>query len=117
MGERVAAAVTANKSRQVYWQTLRSELAANQALFAAPVSENENYAGLPLILLSADPSYEGVPDDVRDILEQALAQTRQRILAGSNKSKRIDVPGASHDIQLEQPEAVASAVGELLGKP
>lgn len=117
MGERVAAAVKANKSRPVYWQTLRSELAANQALFAAPVPQYENYPNIPIILLSAKPAYDEIPDDVRVVLEQALAQTRQRILAGSSRSKRIDVPDASHDIQLDQPEAVASAVMELLVKP
>lgn len=115
MSERVAAAVTTNKSRPVYWQTLRSELEANQALFATPVSQDENYADIPLILLSANPDYKGIPEDVRAILDMALTQTRQRILSASTRSRQINVPGASHDIQLDQPEVVASAVTELLG--
>lgn len=114
MSERVAAAVTANKSRPAYWRTLRSELAGNQAIFSRPVPAEERYGDNPLVLLSAEPNYEGVAEDARLVLEQARTQTQQRILAGSARSRRIEVPGASHDIQLDRPEAVASAVGELL---
>lgn len=117
MGARVAAAVSANKSRPDYWRTLHSELSANQRLFAEPVPDDERYGDIPLILLAADTPYDGVADDVRTALEQARAQTRQRILSASTTSRRIDVPGASHDIQLDRPEAVASAVREMLHQP
>lgn len=115
MGERVAASVMANKAKPGYWRTLRSELAENQRVFSTPVSPEERYGDIPLVLLSAGESSDaGAPDDVRVALEEAREQTQQRIIAASTHGKRLDVRGASHDIQLDRPQAVASAVTEML---
>lgn len=110
MGERVSASVQANKSKPGYWRTLRSELSENQVVFSLPVSLDESYGDIPLVLLSANDSVTGVPDDVRIALESAREQTQQRIIAASTRRKLVHVPGSSHDIQLDQPEAVSSAV-------
>ena len=114
MGEHVAASIKANKAKPGYWRTLRSELTENQRVFSTPVPPEERYGDIPLVLLRADESDMGVPEDVRAALKQARDQTHQRIIAASTHSKLHDVPDASHDIQLNRPEAVASAAMELL---
>lgn len=114
MGERVAASVKANKAKPGYWRTLRSELTENQRIFSTPVSPEERYGDIPLVLLSAGESDAGVPEEVRVVLKEARERTHQRIIAASTHSKLRHVPGASHDIQLDRPEAVASAVMEML---
>lgn len=114
MGERVSASVQANKSRPGYWRTLRSELSENQSVFRYPVSPEESYGDIPLVLLRADDSITGVPDDVRIALESAREQTHQRIIAASTQGKFVEVQDSTHDIQLDQPEAVSSAVLEIL---
>jgi pimeloyl-ACP methyl ester carboxylesterase len=114
MGERVAASVKENKAKPGYWRTLRSELTENQRVFSTPVPPKESYGDIPLVLLRAGESDMGVPEEVRVALKQARDQTHQRIIAASTHSKLHDVPDASHDIQLDRPEAVASAVKEML---
>jgi pimeloyl-ACP methyl ester carboxylesterase len=114
MSEGVAAAVKANKAKPGYWRTLRSELAENQSVFSAPVPADERYGEIPLVLLSAGLLDTDVPEDVRAALMQAREQTRQRIMAASTQSRRVELPDASHDIQLDQPEAVSAAVIEML---
>lgn len=114
ISERVADAIKANKSKPGYWRTLRSELSENQRVFSTPVPHEEHYGDIPLIVLSAGKADTEVPEDVRAALVQAREQTHQRITAASTQGKRIDVPGASHEIQLDRPEVVASAVLEVM---
>jgi pimeloyl-ACP methyl ester carboxylesterase len=114
MNERVAASVKENKAKPGYWRTLRSELTENQRIFSTAVPLEERYGDIPLVVLRAGESDMDVPEEVRVALKQARDQTHQRIIAASTHSKLQDVPDASHDIQLDRPEAVASAVMEVL---
>jgi pimeloyl-ACP methyl ester carboxylesterase len=114
MGEQVAAAMQRNKSQPSYWRSLRSELAHNVAEFAAPVPADESYGSIPLVLLRAEGQAADAPDDVREVIESARRETHARILAASTHSIEIVVPGSSHDIQLDRPDAVVSAVRRLL---
>jgi pimeloyl-ACP methyl ester carboxylesterase len=115
MGPEVAAAVARNKSRPAYWQMLRSELASSAEMYAAPVPEGESYGAIPLVLLSAAGDDGEVPQAVRDVTAAAQRETRERILAASTRSTHVEVADSSHDIQLDQPEAVVSAISPLLG--
>jgi pimeloyl-ACP methyl ester carboxylesterase len=114
MSEAAAAAMLRNKSKPSYWRTLRSELTHNVSLFAEPVPTDESYGSIPLVMLRATTQEEDVPDEVRIVMEAKRTQTHDRILAASTRSVAVDVPGASHDIQLDQPDAVVSAVQQLL---
>lgn len=114
MSERVAAATAFNKSKPAYWRTLRSELANNITVFAEPVPADESYGALPLVLLSATEQAQDAPQEVLEVIAAARRQTHARILAASTRSSTVDVAGAGHDIQLDQPEAVVSAVRGLL---
>ena len=116
MGERVAAATVNNKSKPGYWRTLRSELASNIAVFAEAVPADESYGAIPLVLLSAGLRDEDAPEEVLRVIAEAREQTHARILAASSRSSTIEVQGAGHDIQLDQPLAVVSAVRGLLAQ-
>lgn len=64
---------------------------------------------------SSQPTGEDdVPAEVRTVMEAQRTMTHERILAASTRSVAIDVPGASHDLQLDQPDAIVSAVQRLL---
>ena len=115
VSELVASAMTRNKAKPSYWRTLRSELAHNIDVFSVPVPADESYGSIPLVLLSATEQGKDVPDEVRKVIEAARSQTHARILAASTDGIAVEVPGASHDIQLDRPEAVVSAVRRLLG--
>ena len=116
MGESVAAAMRRNKAKPSYWRTLRSELAHNIALFSVPVAADESYGAIPLVLLAATGQEDTrVPDEVRAVIAAARRDTHARILTASTRSSLVEVPNASHDIQFDQPEAVLSAVKQLLG--
>lgn len=108
------AAIHKNKSRPAFWQTVISVTEANGALFAEPVSATEKYDALPLIVLTADAAYAEVPRADQKTLEAAQDATHTRIVATSTRGKRIHVAGASHDVQIDHPDAVASAVAKMM---
>ncbi|WP_460735333.1 alpha/beta fold hydrolase [Lysobacter tyrosinilyticus] len=110
----VAAATRAYKLKPAYWRTLRSELDANTAIFAAPVATDESYGNTPVIVLIAPNDFPGVPDDVRKVMQAAREQTQTRLIASSRNGRRVDVPNASHEVQLDAPEKVAEAVTGVL---
>lgn len=116
MSERVAAATALNKSKPAYWRTLRSELANNLKVFAEPVPADESYGSIPLVMLSASEQAQNAPAEVLAVIASARQQTHARILAASTHSSVVEVAGAGHDIQLDQPEAVVSAVRGLLAE-
>jgi len=110
----VAAASRAYKLKPAYWRTLRSELDANTAIFAAPVPADESHGATPVVVITASNDVPGVPDDVRKALQSAREQTQERLVASSTKGRRVAVPDASHDVQIDAPQAVAKAVVEAM---
>jgi len=110
----VAAANHARKLQPAFWHTLRSELAQNVAVFAPPVSADESHGDMPLLVLQAAGTYEDAPADMRKSLEAARDATQQRIVASSTRGELRKVADTSHDIELDQPQAVADAVTRVL---
>ncbi|HZX78918.1 alpha/beta hydrolase [Lysobacter sp.] len=110
----VAAATRAYKLKPPYWRTLRSELDGNTAVFAEPVPPDETYGATPIVVLTAPNDFPGVPDDVRKAMQTAREQTHTRLAASSTRAQRIAVPDTTHDIQLDQPQAVADAGAAVL---
>ena len=113
---RVAAASRANKLRPGYRRTLHSELDANVAIFAAPVPDDESHGDTPLVVLAAPAAQGGVPEEVAAALQEARERTRAQLVASSRQGRRGDVPGTTHEIQLDAPQAVAQAVSEVLAR-
>lgn len=110
----VAAATRAYKLKPGYWSTLRSELDENVSIFAAPVPPDASFGAMPVVVLSADNDFAEAPADARDVLVAARNQTNERLVAASTRGRRVAVPGASHDIQLDQPQAVVDAVTSVI---
>jgi len=111
----VATATRAWKLKPAYWRTLRSELDANTAIFAAPVPAAESYGDTPVVVIVAPTAdMSGVPDEVAKALQEARDRTHASLVAASAQGRRIDVADSSHDVQLDAPEAVAAAVAGVL---
>ena len=110
----VAAANHARTLRPAFWHTLRSELAQNVSVFAQPVPANESHGTMPLVVLQAAGTYADAPADMRKRLEAARDATQRRIVASSARGVLRKVADSSHDIELDQPQAVADAVTQAL---
>ena len=110
----VAAADRARKLRPAFWHTLRSELAQNVSVFAAAVPAKESHGDLPLVVLQAAGTYADAPAAMRKPLEAAREATQQRIVASSTRGTLRKVADSSHDIEMDQPRAVADAVAQVL---
>jgi pimeloyl-ACP methyl ester carboxylesterase len=111
---KVAAAERARQERPAFWHTLRSELAQNVPVFAQPVSSAESHDALPLIVLSASDTYADAPPGDRKALDASRLDTQRGIVATSRRGELLPVAHASHDIELDQPQAVADAVRRVL---
>lgn len=104
-----------NRRWQTIWHTVLSVLQNNVEVFKQPVSKQETHGSTPLIVLSAANTYaDALPRD-RKGLEEARAHTQAQIAATSSRSTMVHVPDTSHDIQIDQPDAVAKAVMQALG--
>jgi pimeloyl-ACP methyl ester carboxylesterase len=112
--EALNTAIRAQKEKPPFWHTLISEMQSNIALFEQPVSAGESHGAIPLIVLSASDPFEGAPPDGKQAMESARAKTQKAIAATSTNGKLVSVRKSSHDIQLDQPEAVAKAVDEVI---
>jgi len=111
---KVNASIAAYKFKPVFWRTLESELRDNAVIYGQPVSPRETLGALPVTVLTASDTYADAPGDIRGTLEAARDATQAKILATTTHGQRILVDHASHDIQLDQPVAVANAVDALL---
>ncbi|WP_380003458.1 alpha/beta hydrolase [Dyella halodurans] len=113
-GAKVNAAIAAYKYKPAFWRTLKSELEDNVVVYRQPVAATETHGSTPMIVLTAADTYADAPADIRKTLEAARDKTQAQILATTTRHQRIVVDHASHDIQLDQPQAVASAVAALM---
>ncbi|MBD8899015.1 alpha/beta hydrolase [Rhodanobacter sp. DHG33] len=101
-------------SKPAYWRTVVSVLQNNLAVFKPPVSKQETHGSTPLIVLSAANTYaDALPRD-RKGLEEARAHTQAQIVATSSRGTLVHVADTSHEIQIDQPNAVVKAVVQAL---
>lgn len=104
----------AHMSKPAFWHTVLSVLQNNVVVFKQPVSKRETHSSTPLIVLSAANTYaDALPRD-RKGLEEARAHTQAQIVATSSRGTLVHVADTSHDIQTDQPDAVAKAVTQAL---
>ena len=104
------AAMHANKLRPAFWRTIISIAETNADLYKQPVSKSETHGAIPLLILQPDAPFEDVPPEFRQAMEQARRKTQQAIAATSTRGRIISVEHSSHDVQLDQPDAVIDAV-------
>ena len=111
---RLNAVNLAHKSKPAFWHTVLSVLQDNARVFKQAVAARETHGSTPLIVLSAANTYADTPPRDRKGLEQARAHTQAQIVATSSRGTLVHVPDTSHDIQIDQPEAVVKAVRQAL---
>lgn len=110
------AAIHAQKQKPPFWHTLISEFETNMTIFEEPVSPKESHGATPLIVLVADGSFADAPPDGKSAMEAAQQKTNKLILATSTKSERRVIANSSHDMQFDQPEAIVTAVADVIGQ-
>jgi pimeloyl-ACP methyl ester carboxylesterase len=111
---KVNAAVAAYKYKPAFWRTMLSELEDNAEVYRQPVSPKENHGSTPIVVLTATDTYADAPADLRKTLDAARDKTQAQILATTTRGDRVVIEHASHDIQLDQPEAVINAITAML---
>jgi len=104
----------AHLSKPAFWRTALSVLQDNVEVFKPPVSKQETHGATPLIVLSAANTYADARPRDRKGLEEARAHTQAQIVATSSRGTLVHVADTSHDIQIDQPNAVVKAVGQAL---
>jgi pimeloyl-ACP methyl ester carboxylesterase len=110
------AAQRAQKSKPPFWSTLVSEFHMNQTLFEEPVSPKESHGDTPLIVLVADNAFADAPPEGKSAMTSAQQKTDGLIVKTSTRGERRDVGNSSHDVQLDQPDAVVSAVRDAAAR-
>ncbi|MGA8276998.1 MAG: alpha/beta hydrolase [Rhodanobacteraceae bacterium] len=107
-----------NSIRQRYrevamWETGVSERDSDVANIAAVKSMPPINPTIPVIVLSAGDDRAWVAPSDRSIAAAAYLKGHQRIAAASSRGLVVIVPGASHDIQEQRPDAIVTAVRRL----
>lgn len=69
---------------------------------------------MPLVLLQAAGTYADAPADMRKQLEAVRDVTQRSIVATPAHGELHKVADTSHDIELDQPQAVVDAVTQVL---
>jgi pimeloyl-ACP methyl ester carboxylesterase len=108
------AAIHMQKQKPPFWHTLISEFETNMTIFEEPVSPKESHGATPLIVLVADGSFADAPPDGKSAMEAAQQKTNKLILATSTHSERRLIANSSHDMQLDQPDAIVAAVADVV---
>jgi len=102
---RFARVLIAADRRASYWRTLASEYAAIAGSNSAALrATRASHGDLPLIVLTASQTAQNAPG----------WETAHRVLAArSTRGVQHTLPGASHNIMRDAPDAVVAAVAEI----
>ena len=110
------AAQHATKIKPAFWAAISGALHAGALLDTQPVSPNENHGGIPLLILQPDAPFGDEPPEDQKILDAVRIRTQRQIAATSSRSEIIPVAHSSHDVQMDQPDAVVAAVRKAIAK-
>jgi pimeloyl-ACP methyl ester carboxylesterase len=96
------------------WRTQRSEL---DNLWTATSDEVQGQrrgrVGWPMVVLTAGASYSGV-EPMRTLIMARWTALHDDLAATSLRGRSVTIPGATHLMMIDHPEAVVSAVREVL---
>jgi pimeloyl-ACP methyl ester carboxylesterase len=113
----VNAARMAEAVRPSTWSTQLSEL---DSLWGSTSTEvdagRKSYGDLPLIVLTAEGTYAGVPPAARVAAETLWRGLHREVAARSSRGMERLVAQTSHMIMLDRPDAVAEAIGEVIAQ-
>lgn len=110
------AAQHATKVKPAFWEALGNALRAGKALDMQPVPATEHRGATPLLILQPDAPFGDENPEDRGVLEAARIKTHKAIAATSTRSEIIPVTHSSHDVQIDQPQAVVDAVKNAIAQ-
>lgn len=114
LGPRVLAAM----KKKSYWRTVVDEYRGFDASDAQLRALRKPFGDLPLLVLTRGVSPYAIPDQPQSATNKAMEDENEKIhqelAALSTKGAQRVVPGAPHNIQSAQPDAVTAAVLEML---
>jgi pimeloyl-ACP methyl ester carboxylesterase len=100
------------------WKALTSEdEAADTTSSEQVVREQRNYGHMPLIVLSEKnfiDEFGALPPTQRRALLEAAMQWHDRIAALSSRGTNVLVRGSGHDIPIDRPSSVISAIDKVI---
>jgi pimeloyl-ACP methyl ester carboxylesterase len=70
----------------------------------------------PLIVLTADGTYAGVPADARPAIDAFWTDLHREVAALSSRGREQRVTHSSHLMMLDRPDAIAAAVDDVAGQ-
>lgn len=113
-----AAARLAEAKRPSLWRTELSELDNLWTLTSDEVAAGRRqYGDLPLIVLTAEGTSSGAPAAVRTRVSGFWAGLHAEVAARSTRGSQRTVPGSSHLMTVDRPDAVAAAIEEVAAAP
>lgn len=105
------------------WQTMESELASEDPVDRDELQRAQRRCGaMPLIVLTGGAQFKqfqrliGLSDAQVVAAQQTWSAMHDSLAACSSRGVNRQVPGAGHDIPHEQPQAVADAIFEVIGR-
>lgn len=111
--DKALAACGANDVRT--WRTAISEIDNLLTATAAQVDAGRrSYGALPLIVLSADGTYAGMPERARTAALGVSRGLHREVAARSSRGEERLVTGSSHMMIFDRPDAIVDAVQEVL---
>ena len=106
-----------NPLRVSQWRTLLSEA---DTMFGATSDEVEAgrniHGGVPLIVLTADGTYAGLPQPARQAVSDFWMKLHAELAASSSSGSNRLVSHSSHMMMFDRPDAICAAVMEIIGR-
>jgi len=90
------------------------DVTENAAIFGSAVSPEESHGAMPVMVLAAGNADVSAPGGIRNGMQAARTATHDAIIVSSCQGRMQHIPDSSHDMQLDQPQAIANAVAALL---
>lgn len=110
----VTAARSAEASRPSTWETQESELDTLWTATSEAVWEGRSsYGAMPLIVLTADGTYSGVPDRARIAVQTLWTELHREIASRSSRGREQSVDHSSHMMMFDRPDAIIKAVRDV----
>lgn len=110
LAKRFTAALGLGASQTVYSETLSFQDRDSRQVIA----ERRPLGALPLIVLTRGKLDDDLPPDQAAIQARMLMQLHDEVAKLSSRGSNRRIDGAGHYIHLDKPDAVVSAVGEVL---
>ena len=112
------AALAAMRSRPDFFRAEVSELESLEGADSAQMDRARHSLGdLPMVVLTAENSYRtGIPPQFADMLSALWTTMHDEVAKDSTRGENRLVRGAGHLIQNDDPEAVATAIGDVAAK-